>query len=494
MSSVAVSVGRVDARRPIRGLGIGLACLAAAVAYAAMRLPVATSIHAAYKATCAQHGMRPEEWLCGISSLRATVGFVGGSLLIGLAMALPCAVLAATGRRGTALVPLLAGLATWPIAGWPTKLFGISDAWLFFGPSSDTYWQVHAGRAVLVDAALLAVPTIAISRWPRRAGPDRVRPSERGAKVATLFVLAGIAIVEWVSGLLQDFRAESLVQALVMVTFAVLLGTDRRWWPWSLAPVALLLSLGPAMLVIGTLREFTILTWFRATLPLAALGLVASFWRPLALRFSSPRRIAQPEVAQRARAVRPAAIANALAVGLLAVSLLAARFDPVPVQMSESLPTYLGARVLAQDVHVKTDLHEAILAMEGYRSRTGAFDGFDAEAGEAALPGTAWTDGTPGDKLVVGVMIANGDRAQVVALSWSGAAICLQSTGGVLTLGSASSVPEARLRCAEAPWSEQELAMVDFGAICDEAPPSSVLLCRNVQEVIEVELRRPPPN
>lgn len=504
MSSLAVPLTRVGIRRPAPRIWVALACLASALAYSAMRIPAAAPIHAAYQATCAQRGMRPEEWLCGISGARATTAFVLGSLLIGIAVALPGAVLAATGRRATALVPLVAGLVVPTPAAWiglhkdvPTRIFGLTEVWAspLMG-SSASFWRLHTAWAVAADAILLAVPAVAIVRWRLPRSVDRARPSERGVKLASLVVVGGIAVVQLVSNRFPSAdvgfgRPETWGPPLVMVTFAILLGPDRRWWPWVLAPVAVLLSLGPAMLVIGTLGEFTVLTWFRPALTLAVLGMVASSWRPLALLFSGLPKDRGDSPPAPTRRVRPLVVANAAAAGLLIVAFLAPRYDPLPVQVSEILPTYLGARVLAQDVRAKTNLRDAIVAMDAYRAETGTYVGFGTATGEDLVPAIVWSDEASTETLVVGVTVVSDERARVLTTSASGSAFCIQSAGGIVTIGAGNSIAGAGRHCADALWSPQELAMVDLGAICDEAPAFSVLLCRSVEQLIDEILATP---
>jgi hypothetical protein len=86
---------------------------------------------------------------------------------------------------------------------------------------------------------------------------------------------------------------------------------------------------------------------------------------------------------------------------------------------------------------------------------------------------------------------ANQDRAQVVTTSGSGTAYCLQWDGEALTMGEASTIPAARRGCDAVPWSSQELAIMDFDVLCDEAPESSVMLCRAVQRLLDEILTTP---
>jgi hypothetical protein len=142
-------------------------------------------------------------------------------------------------------------------------------------------------------------------------------------------------------------------------------------------------------------------------------------------------------------------------------------------------------------VRAKTNLYLAIGAMQDYRDATGAFEGFDAAAGEDVVGSVAWSTEPTTDPLVVQVTAANQDRAQVVTTSGSGIAYCLQWDGGGVTIGEASTIPAARRGCDAVPWSSQELAIMDFDVLCDEAPESSVMLCRAVQRLLDEILTTP---
>ena len=63
---------------------------------------------------------------------------------------------------------------------------------------------------------------------------------------------------------------------MAMLVFGAMLGTDRRWWPWALVPVAVVLSLGPAMLVMSLPTTLTAFSWFAGVVPLVCAGFVGS--------------------------------------------------------------------------------------------------------------------------------------------------------------------------------------------------------------------------
>jgi hypothetical protein len=308
---------------------IVLTCLASVLTYAAIRASVTDVILSSYARTCARTGLRADEWLCGTTRAQVLAAFVVGSLLVGAGIALPGVVLGLSGRRAGAFAPLAVALVTTILSlrstsYLPTQLFGIPEGW----PATlgrdplPSFWQAHPGFGFVADLVIVSVPVLAFLQWNGRTSVRRERPSGRGVTFASLIVLVAAGVIGWISGWLVEMWGPGLV----MATFAALLGTDRRWWPWVLAPVAALLSLGPAMAVISTITQFTTLAWFRSVVPLVAIGLAASSWRPLALAFS--RVPLDPGVRNAIpRRVRPVAVANAFAAGMVVVSFLAYRYD-----------------------------------------------------------------------------------------------------------------------------------------------------------------------
>jgi hypothetical protein len=140
--------------------------------------------------------------------------------------------------------------------------------------------------------------------------------------------------------------------------------------------------------------------------------------------------------------------------------------------------------------------------MDAYRAEHGTYRGFDAAVGEDALPALAWSDGVPSEELVVGVTIASEDRAQLVALSQSGAAFCVQavtvpSGGNVtdVTYGSSDrkDLAGARADCGSTPFTSAATRMFDVGAMCVGVDDQTILICRAVQKLIRTTLRSPVP-
>ena len=457
--------------------------------------------------------MQPGDWPCELTSARMLVSYVGGALLIGAALALPGVLLALSGRRLSALLPvavgggaaLLSAVASVSRGGDPQMLFGMGDS-LVGGGGSSSYWQVHGELAIAADLILVLIPAVAVLAMLRPEPRPRPEILPRHAAWAATFVIAGSIVglrLLWFRMPGELFVSTSLafswVSVGIMVLFGALLGTHRRWWPWALVPVAILLSLGPAMLLMAMPSRFTAFTWFHGALPLVAVGLIASLWHPVANRFAGRAGRATPVATAvapvRAAAVRPLVVWNALAAGLLVVTLIAVRADPLPTQISTVLPTYLGQRELAQDVRVKHNLTAALAAMESYRTTNGTYAGFDAAAGEEAAPELAWQDGRTGEELVVGITRATDTRAQVVALSGSGTAFCLQEVGGTRTVGAAErgGVVAARAACGSAAWTAGELRMFDVEAMCDGMDDQVLTMCRAAQLLVRETLATPAP-
>jgi hypothetical protein len=494
-----------------------LVSFAAAGLYAWMRVPTAALLHARFEHLCTSAHMRTIDWPCRVSGTRVDVAFVGGSLLIGLGLTLPGLVLAGSGRRASALLPLLAVPVVFvasQVVGWFTlhgsthPLLGVSDWFAGADAAGRPFWQSHTVLAAGADVVLLAVPALALAllvrpaRAPGRAAANRI--PRRAALFATLTCGLGVFAVLWLfshTGLFSSTGAElwnlpsqTFAPLVVMALFGLLLGTDRAWWPWSIAPVAVLLSLGPAMATFAFPWHMVALSWFAAAVPLGAVGLIASLWRPVALRFA--RRSA--EVGRAAAPTAPASglrvrvVLNAAAAGLLLVAFLAQRYDPLPVQIATALPTYLGERSLAQDVRAKLDLQLAVDAVNGYRAANGSYRGFDAAAGEAAAPRLDWHDGVPSDRLEVGVAEAGTDRARLVIRSLSGTAFCLQTlargNSSALTFGSAR---RGTPSCVAESWTAPSASVVPIAHMCDGADDQTVVICRAVQHLLRTTLAHP---
>jgi hypothetical protein len=242
---------------------------------------------------------------------------------------------------------------------------------------------------------------------------------------------------------------------------------------------------------------------FGAAVPLAAVGLVASLWRPLALRRTAWAADDSRSIGTASDAVsaqpkprpRPWLALTAVSVGILTLAALANAYDPLPAQIGTTIPTYLGLRERAMDVRTRTDLRGAIGTMDGYRARTGTYAGFVAAQGRAAMPAIAWVDGTPQGVDVVGLTQAGDDMAEVVALSGSGAAFCVRSlvtpAGTTVTYGTGTDASAARADCASNPWTDAATSFPPFAALCDDVDDQTIFVCRNVQYLLRKTIGAP---
>jgi hypothetical protein len=147
-------------------------------------------------------------------------------------------------------------------------------------------WFFHPWLGPLVDLALVLLPgAIALIRRPRHRGLDRVGVPE----VAAIAVVAfAVATAIRTTGIVQ--RPVTTATAAAVVTFGFALGTARPWWPWLHSLFAAAVS----GFIAATLGSFLFpwpgdsfgefLPWYLSdTAPYVAVGLLASFWQPLAV-------------------------------------------------------------------------------------------------------------------------------------------------------------------------------------------------------------------
>jgi hypothetical protein len=429
-------------------------------------------------------------------------------------------ILAASGHRLTAFLPLLGALAVkYPQdVLFPTRLWG-SASWPR-GPVVST--------AVTMVVMALPVGAVIYAKWGSRVAHSR--PSFIAGIAATIMCGAGVVGTVFVAeGVLSRHIGDSgyqvglvgiVPEAIAIAVFGALLGPDRRWWPWSLVPVAILLSAGPSdALIIGSEH---VLNWYQfgAVVPLFAAGLIGSAWGRLATGLAhlfpdedeawdapaEPRSEPSPIATGR---IRPVVVLNAFAVGLLAVTLIAFRGDPSPVQSAQAVPTYLGARISVEDLRTRLDLRRAMTAMDAYRASEGTYQGFDALSGAAADPSIVWNDGLPvagsdgGHGGPVGIVSADDQEARVVAFSASGSAFCLQRGDAGLAYGRGFRTGngdghEAVLKlaiaaCGSTPWSADAVRRFPIATMCVGVEPDRYVICRVVQALMMTTMKGTDP-
>lgn len=433
----------------------------------------------------------PRDVFCQPIPWTSHAAYVVGSLLIAVGFVLPGVILAANGHRVTAFLPLLLA----PGMTRPQSVI-LSAPW----------WPSGSLAATVVALMVMAVPVGAVILATRRSAVLHPRPSVIAGIASAIACGAGVTgLVFAGQGVLTRHYGELVGNvgiagivppAIAIAVFGALLGTDSRWWPWSIAPIAILMSAGPSSaLTVGPQR---LLDWsqFGIVVPLFFAGLAGSAWRPLALGLArlfpdddAPWESPPPRRERRrsdpAR-IRPVVALNAVAIGLLAVSLIAFRADPLPAQMSASLPTYLGARVLVQNLRTKLDLRQVITTMDAYRDEHGTYKGFD---GESSLPAA------------VDVVSATDRVARVTGVSESGTAFCLERSGGRLAFGSGTgdgpadatgSIEQAEASCGSTAWTAAEVRPFPITTMCEGLDASGgYLICRMVQALMTETMRWP---
>jgi hypothetical protein len=438
------------------------------------------------------------------------------SLLLGLGYVIPCAILARTGRRLTAFLPLLAGL----ILGGAGDLVGIQ------------LMPDHGTLAKLVVPIALAAPIVAIALAVRPRRAPSPRPDLQLAIFAALICGAAtwavVVVADWVFA--RHFGAaggssQIWAAATPMVVFGFMLGPDRRWWPWSFAPIALLLSGGPSSAMLSGPARLVSSSQFGLAAPLAVIGIAWSAWRPLVDRMtagveraegeemSAPGEAAGSGSKTRWTRIRPVVVLDALGAGLLAVAIVVFGADPLPAEQSAALPTYVGLRVAAADVRTKLDLRLAIAALDSFTAGHGDYTGFDAEAGAALEPSLAWQNGSrafgfPGaiPELTMAIVSDTAARVRIAALSEGGGAFCLQRTPDGVTFGRSTRTagagrPRIRLlrqaieNCGATPWSASAVRISDSTHMCDGLDYyGGYVTCRMVQASVATTLRRTKPD
>ncbi len=489
-------------------VAFAIASIASASVYLWLRMEPAREIEKGFAHICDQLQMQPQDWVCRAASERSVGVYLAASLLVWLALAIPSAVLASTGRRLTAFAPLLVLCVLpllWGTWSWATVAQSSSPDAAYLGPLDFGTLlgsgQLHMAGGAIADLLLVALPALFVpARRREETPPFRSRSAPRvavvvciGAPLAVLWVAQGMNLVPrgalWLSG-----TGEWFTPAGIMFVFGALLGTNRRWWPWIFAPTGILLSLGLSEALLATISHYTAWTALGASVPYVLIGLIASAWRPL-VRAIEQRSLARPMREPSWQWVRPSVVLNGLAAGALGVAILMHVFDPLGIQIATALPTFLGARNAVQDLRTKMNLEEALTAMDSYRSDTGSFAGFEADRASSLSSGLTWrTSGLSASELhplEVDILSATPKGAAIAAVSPSGTAFCVREiANGSPTFGVATptrhgsqklTVSTAMGACGSTPWTPAELRPFPVNSFCDGIADDSIMMCRAVQ-------------
>jgi type IV pilus assembly protein PilA len=108
----------------------------------------------------------------------------------------------------------------------------------------------------------------------------------------------------------------------------------------------------------------------------------------------------------------------------------------IGILIAIALPTFLGARVQAQDRAAASELRTGLAAALTYFAEADNWTGFDAAEGETAEPSLDWVDGgdPPGDE--ISIEINNGSNLLLVRRSISGTYFCVAQVNNGTQRGS----------------------------------------------------------
>jgi type IV pilus assembly protein PilA len=122
----------------------------------------------------------------------------------------------------------------------------------------------------------------------------------------------------------------------------------------------------------------------------------------------------------------------------------------IGVLIGIALPTFLGARVQAQDRAATSELRTGLAAALTYFAEADNWNGFDAAEGEVAEPTLDWIDGgdPPGDE--ISIEINSGSNLLLIRRSISGTYFCVAQVnsspatqrGSGTTFASVDEIPE----------------------------------------------------
>ncbi|MEA2579220.1 MAG: hypothetical protein QOE83_112 [Actinomycetota bacterium] len=501
------------------GLLVGLVFAVAAGIYVAVRwgatTPEPNFLGACQRLRASGLAITSKDWFCRPAPWTHHAAYLGASFLMWLTFVAPCSILAATGRRFTALLPM----AVAPF--FTFRAIDVEARWW-----GTAFWPGHPASAIVLNILCIAAPVAVVwfanrNRRPRPEGDPSMVSIFGSAAVLILPTIAVVMLYRHMAiGESVGLDSPSWTVVLPLAVFGALLGPDRRWWPWSVAPVAVLVSFGPTVALLSLPLRFQIWTLFGSALPLAAVGVLWAAWWPLSLVITRAHRRQQAPNPERTLAVplepddvdavvpavpparrrnlRPIVVLDSLAISLLVISLIMFRTDPVPIQIGTALPTFLGERAHWQDVRTRLDLRQAMSAMDAYAAAHGSYQGFTATSGAKSDHSLAWADllslhsDTPVPRFTM-IVAAAGSRARIGAESPSGAAFCIgrDSPEAVLTYGTQPGhegkyvrrpLERALAACGESPWTAHLEKAMPIEPLCDGMDGSSgYVICRMVQ-------------
>lgn len=468
----------------------------------------------------------PDVYPCHVDTVWQGRAYLTATVLIWAGMVGAGLLLASSGRGWLSIGPaaaLGAGSLGAAVLGFTNQMqvvpwLGVNSEFLLGSRIGTGRWSVHGLAAASLDLLLMALPAIAVVVFARPPKRRERWANRRAFDIAILGCATAAAVVvvvpdgqgAWAS--LGFSSTPIFLPAVAMFAFGLLLPTRSRWWPWAIAPVAVLFSQGPSgLLTSGALGMPTTL-WFGSVVRLFAIGLVAACVFPLAAWLErrsggSGADDLEPTSPTRSQGRIPLAAA---AIGLVLVSMIAASADSLPIRISVPLPTYLGLRERARDVRAQQNLAIALDAVELFR-QTGDPARFTAEDGKALAPSLVWSDRPmvegEADDLVVSVVRASSSVVRMATVSSSGAAFCVEVTRAARwtpTIGAGAArgsngrveaLAEAIAGCGSRPFDPAALPDLSsvVATMCDESVREQLILCRSVQHLVRETLAHPHP-
>src|SRR6185436_4093157 len=97
----------------------------------------------------------------------------------------------------------------------------------------------------------------------------------------------------------------------------------------------------------------------------------------------------------------------------------------IGILIAIALPTFLGARVRAQDRAAQSNLRNGIAAAKTFYTDGDTYTGFDSSAGTSIEPSLTWIDGLVTDPDEVDVTALSADQVVLQTEAASGHAFCL---------------------------------------------------------------------
>jgi hypothetical protein len=217
---------------------------------------------------------------------RNLLGSFGYGAVSYLMLALSGSAIAGRGHRVVFALPAAAYvLVTVLVGSHQPEPIGIEWRLECYSACSAQAWFGHPWFGPLIDLGLVLVPGWAVARSVRpRRWPGR---TDAATVAAILVAVSGVAIVGWTIAVIDSYI--DLRTIVPIGALGLALGVARPWWPW-LQVLFATYAAGLIGLILDLLiwpdpnypLSFALPHALKETWPIAAVGLIASAWQPLA--------------------------------------------------------------------------------------------------------------------------------------------------------------------------------------------------------------------